>query len=311
MTKHKSPQPILRLFHGIIGVSALLLSLSITAGPVHAAGHSKGDFRVYMFGHSLVDNGTELSSIHYWMHQLSRADNTTFRFAGQYGFLSQHVKSLPPVAQWGRRGSPSFWESDSSSFAAANFNAALITAANFAQWQHPAVADENGSPVSNTLDLIDWVNAQEQEGIDIYIYVNWPDMAGYVAGELFPPTASEFASYNAYTLGAFNNWWAEYLEELTSARPDVRIVSIPVGPTIAKMLTDTSLLSDIPVTDLYIDNAPHGQPTLYFLAGLITYAGMYGKIPPENYEVPSDIHPLVRQNYKEIARFVAREIGVE
>jgi hypothetical protein len=304
-------QPILRLLGGMFRVLALLLSLSIATAPVYAAGHSEGDLRVYMFGHSLMDNGSEPYSIHYWMSQLSRSDNTTFRFAGQYGQLPRHVESLPPVAQWGRPDSPSFWNSDVSSFAAANFNAVLITPSNYEQWQHPGIANANGSPVSLTLELIDWVNAQEQEGIDIYIYENWPDMAGYVAGELFPPTADEFASYNAYTLGEFSNWWAEYLAELSSARPDLKIESIPVGPTIAKMLTETSLLSGIPVTDLYIDNAPHGQPTIYFLAGLITYAGIYGKMPPENFDVPTIIHPVVKQNYRDIVGFVAAELSVK
>jgi hypothetical protein len=311
MIERRLSRSITRLFGRIAGVLASSFSLSSAAAPMHAAGHSEGDLRVYMFGHSLMTNGTEPTSIFYWMNQLSRAHDTTFRFSGQYGFLSQHVDSLPPEAQWGFPSTPGFWNSDVDSFASANFNAVLITPSNFSQWQHPTIVYESGSPVSHTLELIDWVTAQEQQGIDIFVYENWPDMAGYVAGELFPPTASEFASYNAYTLGEFNNWWAEYLEELTTARPDVRIVSIPVGPTIAKMLTETSLLSGIPVTDLYIDSAPHGQPTIYFLSGLITYAGMYGKMPPENYEVPSDIHPLVRQNYKEIVRFVAREIGVE
>ena len=311
MTKRRLSQTIRKVFQGAIGASALFLSLSFAAAPAQAAGHSDGDLRVYMFGHSLMDNGTEPYSIHYWMNQLSRSDTTTFRFAGQYGFLLQHVESLPPVAQWGRPGSPSFWNSDTSSFAAANFNAVLITPSNFAQWQPPTVADANGSPVSLTLELIDWVNAQERDGVDIYIYENWPDMAGYVAGESFPPNDDEFAAYNAYTLGAFSDWWAEYFTELSSARPDLNITSIPVGPTIAKLLTETTLLSEIPVTDLYIDNAPHGQPTIYFLASLITYAGLYDKMPPENFDVPALVHPIVKQNYKDIVRFVAAELDVQ
>lgn len=295
----------------MIAVAALLLALGSTAAQAEGTGRGSGELRTYIFGHSLINNNSGPSAIPYWLTQLARAGEKRFAFAGQYGFLWQHVDNLPPTAQWQFNGAPSFWNHDTQSFAAANFNAVLLTPANFIQWQAPTIVDRgaSNSPVGNTLDIIDWVTAQEP-GIDIYIYENWPDMSGYLADGKFPPTKAEFAAYNAYTLGPFRDWWAAYDAALSKARPNVNIVSIPVGPTIAKMLTRTTLLSGIPVTDLYYDDAPHGTPTLYFLASLVTYAGMYETPPPRGFAVPRSIHPVVRKNYADIVRFIAAELGV-
>ena len=67
---------------------------------------------------------------------------------------------------------------------------------------------------------------------------------------------------------------------------------------LAGLLTDQ--LSDIPPEVLYEDDAPHGQPTLYFLAGLITYMATYGVEAPASYPIPSDIDPDVASRYAEL-----------
>lgn len=283
----------------------------ITLGSAVQADRASGDFRTYIFGHSLINNNSGPSAIPYWLTLLARSDKKRFNYAGQWGFMEQHSENLPPVAHWQFDGAPSFWNHDLQSFDAANFNSILLTPANFIQWQAPTIVVDGArnSPVGYTLEVIDWVTSQEP-GVDIYIYENWPDMSGFLANKQFPPTSGEFAKYNEYTLGAFSDWWAEYQEALSDARPNLTIESIPVGPTIAKMLTETSLLSEIPVTDLYYDDAPHGTPTLYFLASLVTYAGMYQSPPPENFAVPPSISRTVRDNYKDIVRWIAAELRV-
>lgn len=294
----------------MIAIATLLFSLGSTAALAEGAGRASGDLRTYIFGHSLINNNSGPSAVPYWLTQLARADKKSFAFAGQYGFLWQHVDNLPPTAQWQFDGAPSFWNHDTQSFAAANFNSVLLTPANFVQWLDPSIVDSSASNsvAGYTLDIIDWVTAQEP-GIDIFIYENWPDMQGYLK-KGFPPAKAEFADYNAYTLGSFHDWWRAYDAALSKARPKVNIISIPVGPTIAKLLTSTTLLSGISVTDLYYDDAPHGTPTLYFLASLVTYAGMYETPPPMGFAVPPSIHPVVRKNYDGIVRFIAAELGV-
>ena len=95
---------------------------------------------------------------------------------------------LPPVAQWGFDQVPGAWDSDFETFAEADFNSVLITAANFVQYKkahEPYDGDASyTSPLASTLEITDWLTDQEP-GIDIYIYENWPDMAPYISS--FPP----------------------------------------------------------------------------------------------------------------------------
>ncbi len=260
--------------------------------------------RTYIFGHSLILHATDSTetTVPHWMNELAEAAGYSYRFSGQYGFLPQHA-NLPPYPQWGFEHIPSIWDDDSGlSFADVNFDSVMITAANFVQYQGPTVPYDgdnpgNSTPISATLDIIDWVRAQEP-GIRIYIYENWQDMMVD-----FPPTDEQLASYHTETVnaseGGFHRWWLDYHDALTQARPDADIKMIPIGPIISRLLTK-SPLDAIEVTDLYEDNAPHGRPTIYFLASLVSYMAMYGEKPPLSFTVPDSIHPLVRGHYQAI-----------
>ncbi|MDU8926235.1 hypothetical protein RXV86_02450 [Alisedimentitalea sp. MJ-SS2] len=260
--------------------------------------------KTYIFGHSLIE-----TKVPYWINQLAQAAGHGYGFSGQYGFLPGHVATLPPTGQWGLPGIPD-WNSDVQSFAAANFDTILLTPANFIQFQSPDAAypGHRKSAVEFTIELIDWVSEREP-GIDIYIYENWPDMATFIANESFPPSPAELAAYHDYVLDDFSDWWDDYHAALVAARPDINIISVPVGPIISRLLTETEL-SGIKATDLYIDNAPHATDTLNFLAGMATYSGMYRMPLPRDYAVPANIHPLVIHNYEMIAELVEMELGI-
>ncbi|WP_160114331.1 MULTISPECIES: T9SS C-terminal target domain-containing protein [Aquimarina] len=271
------------------------------------------DVKTFIFGHSLIVHSPPLiptpsdeTTVPHWMHVLSQSAGYSYAVDGQYGFLPQH-DNLPPIAQWGFDIASGVWNSDVEPFSEANFNTILLTAANFVQYQPantPYDGDnpDNTTPLSATTDIIDWVGQQE-EGITIYIYENWPDMAGFVNS--FPPSQEEFANYNANTVGDFHNWWLDYHNALLVDRPNVKM--IPVGPIISKLLTDTAL-EQIPILDLYEDAAPHGRPTIYFLASLITYSAMYGIPPPSDFEIPTTVHSTVRDNYQETVNFIWNEL---
>ncbi|MCA9658068.1 MAG: T9SS C-terminal target domain-containing protein [Myxococcales bacterium] len=273
------------------------------------------DMRMFIFGHSLINHeytddpppSDELSVPH-WMYLL--ADNATYQYAasGQYGFLPQHA-DLPPIAQWGFDVVPPAWDSDLEPFADADFTTVLLTAGNFIQYKGPDEPYDgdnpnNYSPVSATTLIVDWVREQEP-GITIYIYENWPDMAGVAAD--FPPTQAELDSYHAFTQGEFHTWWLAYQDALLAARPDADVRMLPVGPTIARLLTETPL-SGIPLEALYEDDAPHGRPTIYFLAGLVTYMGTYGVPAPTDFAVPELVHPLVAAHYDEVVSVIWAEL---
>lgn len=271
--------------------------------------------KMFIFGHSLIDHRppaiptpSNETTVPHWLYLIAQEAGYNYKVAGQYGFLPQHA-NLPPFAQWGYDIVPPAWDSDNMDFSEANFTTSLITAGNFMQWQGPNMeypGDPGVTPISATVDIIDWLDQQE-DSIKIYIYENWPDMAPYLPNN-FPPSSADLANYNNYTLGTFHDWWIEYHDSLLNSRPGINVRMIPVGPIIAKLLSTTNLLNLIPNTDLYEDDAPHGRPTIYFLASVITYMAIFEEPAPTDYVIPAIIHEQVQNNYQEIVNFMWAEL---
>ncbi|WP_424988765.1 PA14 domain-containing protein [Microbulbifer sp. S227A] len=263
--------------------------------------------RMYVFGHSLINHTYSDSNVPVWMDALADAAGYEFVADGQFGFLYQFLESgLNNIdSQWKFDGVESAEGAGVWSFAQADYDSVLITPANFIQWQDP---DDYGlgniATVDSTLAIIDWVNTQEP-GITVYIYENWPDMAGYG----FPPSDSQFAAYNEYTQTEFHDWWLDYYDSLITARPDYDIRMLPVGPVIAKLL-ETAPFDQIPVTELYEDDAPHGEPTIYFLASIITYMATYGEKPPADFARSGEINSTIIDNYETVVDFLWHEVTV-
>lgn len=266
----------------------------------------------YVFGHSLIVHEPPLiptpsneTTVPHWLGELAKEANKQYTVAGQYGFLPQH-RQLPPISQWGFDSVSSAWD-DQYAFSSADISHVLLTAGNFVQWQGPGVNYYNDtvSPLSCTRDINDWLQQQEP-GVKLYIYENWPDMAPYLSNG-FPASTQEFANYNTYTLGTFHDWWIEYHDSILLQRPNDSIRMIPVGPILANLLTSAPL-NQIPVDTLYEDDAPHGRPTIYFLSGLITYMALYQEQAPLTYQVPSIIDPLVANNYSSIVNTIWNEL---
>lgn len=126
--------------------------------------------------------------------------------------------------------------------------------------------------------------------------------------EPFPPSASAFQKYHAFNRGQYHAWYETYLKMLKEKVPGIDLQLIPVASVLSKLLTETAL-RDIKAGDLYSDNAPHGKPTIYLLAALITYSKVYGAMVPEGYDIPASVHPLVKQNYGQIADMICAETG--
>ncbi len=272
--------------------------------------------RTFIFGHSLINHEAiseayqditppSSTAAPYWMGQLAGAAGYDFAVSGKYGFLPQHAND-DMFSQWGFVDTESAWDSDFETFDEADFNTIMITAANFVQYQGPNenYFGEDFSPVDATIAVIDRVEALEP-GVTYYIYENWPDMSGYI--EDFPPTSEEYINYHQITQQEFHDWWITYHDELVAARPELEIKMIPVGPIIAKLLLDTEL-RNVPILDIYEDNSPHGRPTVYFLASMITYMAMYGTQPPADYEFQEIIHELVAENYDSLIEVIWQEL---
>lgn len=254
----------------------------------------------------LIATPSNETTIAHWLYLLAQDAGHIYEATGQYGFLDGHAANLPPFSQWGYDIVPSPWDSDTETFASVGFNNILLTAGNFMQWQPANVPYFGGngvtSPLSATIDIADWVNAQAPSA-KIFIYENWPDMAGYISSGTFPPTAADFVNYNNYLNGDFHDWWIDYHDWVMQARPDLEVRMIPVGPILADLFTNTAL-DQIPLTELYEDNAPHGRATTYFLAALVTYMAIFEEAAPANYAVPSIVHSVVQNNYSTVVNHI-------
>ena len=285
-------------------------------GPVFLAAPSiPAEVRMYIFGHSLINHDPPAlpttageTSVPHWLDNLADEASLTYGMDGQYGFLQQHSVT-PPSADWGITGVTSLWTAGA--FADIDFDTILITAANFIQ--HLAPTDEyegdnpdNETPHGETLKIIDYLQTEEPTA-RIYIYENWPEMAPYL-GAGFPPTAGEFATYNAFTEAGFHDWWVTYHNGLVAARPTANIKMIPVGPIMAKLFTESPLDGLDPENDLYEDDAPHGQPPVYYLASLITYMAVFGVRPPLSYSPPASIPSLITDNYAALVDTIWAEL---
>ncbi|TGV04651.1 T9SS type A sorting domain-containing protein [Flavivirga rizhaonensis] len=268
------------------------------------------DKTMYVFGHSLIVHATssDETTVPHWVYLLAEEAGSSVSVSGQYGFLPQH-DNLPPIAQWGFDIVTPAWDSDTQNFSEANFDTILLTAGNFVQGQPSNMlyyGDPDTSPLSATLTILDWIENEAPNAIT-YIYENWPDMAPFIAGESFPPSVSEFQNYNTYTEGDFHDWWIEYHDFVQAERPTEDVRMIPVGPILSKLLSQ-SPLNQIPILDLYEDNAPHGRPTLYFLASLITYMAIYEEKAPVSFNIPNTVNALVENNFQNTIDFIWGEL---
>lgn len=267
--------------------------------------HAQKEISNFIFGHSLIHHEFQVNptpsqetSLPHWIHFLSAEAGHQYRVSGQYGFLPQH-DNLPPFAQWGFDFVDSAWDSDYESFSEADFNTILITPGNFIQWQSPLLnyPGETVSPIGATQTIFEWCNQQEAD-LNFYIYENWPDMAPFLSNG-FPPSENEWNSYNENLNTEFRDWFREYCIGVKQSFPNSCIKLIPVGSLISQLLS-TSPFDDIAISDLYEDDAPHGRPTIYFLAALISYMTIYEEKAPLSYEVEAIIHPLIAEQYEEI-----------
>ena len=283
----------------------LLIWMLCAAGNIFA---QDTEVTMFIFGHSLINHEFQINptpsqetSVPHWMHFLAEDGGNSLKLSGQYGFLPQHA-NLPPIAQWGFDFVEGAWDSDNEPFSEANFTHVLLTPGNFIQWQAPTenYPNENLSPVSATNEIIQWCAAQE-DNLQFYIYENWPDMAPYLSSG-FPPAISEYQDYLDYTQGDFAAWFEEYHSALAESNPDYCVKLIPVGRLISELL-QTEPYNQIHIQELYEDDAPHGRPSIYFLAAMISYMAIYEEELPFDYQANEFIDPIIVENYQAIGEF--------
>lgn len=284
---------------------ALFLFAAVLVAGQSPASESR---RVYFFGNSLIHHlsETDETTVPHWLNRIARADGHGFFTDGQWGFLRQFAGDYPPVPNWSFREIRGVWNPDVRPFGRAGFDAIVFNPANFIQGEDPDQAyaldeEQGGSPLSATLDLMEKIRA---DGVTapVYLYEGWADMAPFLWG--FPPSKRQMRKYHAFNRGAYHDWYVDYADRLAKAGHEVTL--IPVASVLAGLMTQT-IVAHVPATELYLDEAPHGTPTLYFLASLVTYLYVFGDSPPTDIDLPDSIHPLVRNNLTEIVTYITAE----
>lgn len=301
----------MKILHINTKVGCLLVLLNILATNVFSQTDTT---KLFVFGNSTIDHRfktiptpSDETTVPHWLKLLSIEGSYEFKAGGQFGFLPQFADT-PYISQWGYDTVAGVWDSDTEPFSDADITTVMITGGNFIQYQAPYlpyVTDTQWTPLSATNALLDWVAARE-DSVKYYIYENWPDMGSFL-GSGFPPNATELATYNNYTVNAFHDWWLEYHDSLLIMQPQLNIRMIPVGSIMSKIYTNL-LTNQVPVLEIYEDDAPHGRATTYFIAALISYMAIYEEPAPLSYTVPSIIHPTVQSNYTNIVNFIWSEL---
>lgn len=260
--------------------------------------------RAYVFGNSLVhflgeENHT---NVPHWVNELARFDGRTFAVDGQWGFLRNFADGLPPTANWSFPGVRGAWSPDRP-FGQGRWDAVIVTPANFIQYQSPDIPYDGNNPTSEsplgaTLRLVDWLSDQSPDA-QLFVYQGWAEMATLAGG--FPPSPEAYQTYLQANATHYHRWYVDLLADLDARRPGTQPRLIPVARMLAGLLGPDGVLSGLPPTALFVDGDPHGTPTLYFLAAMITYAALYETPPPATYRPPASLHPAVVARYPDIA----------
>ncbi|SFL28313.1 calcium-binding protein [Shimia haliotis] len=287
-------------------VRALALGLCTLFGSGASAQETEA-LNLYVFGNSLVHHlsDTDETTVPHWLARFAEADGRNIGIDGQWGFLRKFAEGETPIANWRFSQVDRAWGRQFRNFEDVGWDVVMINPANFIQYKdadqpYDGENPDGSSPVSATVTVIDKMAAAAPDRF--VIYEGWADMAGISS---FPPSKRKFRKYLRFNAGDYDLWYQDYVAQLRAARPDVRIDLIPVARVISE-LVDGGVLFDMTPEDLYIDDAPHGTPTLYLLAGAITYVGLFESELPEVVELPDTIHPDVRTYWDAVREEIHR-----
>ena len=262
----------------------------------------------YMFGNSLLNfaEGGAFTNVPVWMSLFAQASGDSYAVNGAYGFLRDFADRPEPLSQWGFPGVATAWDDQTQAFAAAQFDSVLIAPANFIQDLAPDTDyfGDSRSPLDAVLDIVGDLTTAQPEA-RILIYQGWADMAPF--SQEVPPPDAALADYHAYTLGAYSDWYSALVAQVNAADPDANLQLLPVATILSELFT--TVLADVPAQALYVDTAPHGTETTYFLSAMIVYHATFGGAPVLPDALPVGIHPLVLENFDRINVGIAADLA--
>ncbi len=275
----------------------LLLALVAFARPVQA----ERDLRVFFFGNSLIhhQSDSDETTVPYWLALMARAAGNGFAADGTWGFPADFARALPPEPQWRFDGVTRVMSDDPRSFRMAGFDTIVLAPPNFVQHAAPDADTLDGAMETLIGRTFDW--AQNQTEARFLIYEGWAELGEY------PPSDRQMRQFHDFNRGDYDAWYHDLVARLRADLPGLQIDLIPVAPVLSGLLTEGPLAGLSPA-DLYIDDAPHGTPTTYLLAAMVTYAALYGAEPPV-IGLPETVAPALRDNYAVVAAEVWRQVA--
>lgn len=294
----------------------LLLSSLLAVCSFGFVANAQQDMHTYFGVNSLCNHlvqvnptpSQETAAMH-WMYFLAREANHDFTVSGNFMSLIHSASPgyVPFENNWltDFDSIPEGWDSFNTPFDQSDIDNVVITPYNFSQWTSPntnyTFIDTTLSPVTAIDAFVSYVTT-ERPNTPVYIYEGWNDMGMFTNGN-FPPSSSEYNTWINSTLfnSSYHDWFVELHDSATAQHPNDCVKMIPVGPIIGELL-NTAPYNTMVVDSIFEDDAPHGRPTIYFIAGMITYMALFEEQPPQSYIPPSQfIDPVVIANYNDLS----------
>lgn len=154
------------------------------------------------------------------------------------------------------------------------------------------------------LQIIDAWESNAPNANRVYaVYAGWLDMGPY--GDPATISAGQITAYINFALGTYQTWLELLVSRLQAARPGLTIRLHNVSRALMLTWRDT-VVSTIPASALFEDDAPHGYSTWYFLAAVADYIELFNEKPPAGFVFDGGwgVHATVQSNYQAIVDFV-------
>jgi hypothetical protein len=271
---------------------------------------------VYAFLNSLHNHdagaGDANTSTGNWVRRMAVAapnGGNTYTLGWQFGFAAPGGwTDLPRSSQ--QEVAPNVYISDPDSpswTGATNIETVELVPDNFFG---PLVApDEPNSEgwvyTTRFLHHIDLWEANAPNASRVYaVHGGWPLLSGNF-GSVASQTTEQRAAYIAHALGTYQAWLDSLTSLLQAARPSLNIVQFGINRASMLAWRDT-VVSTIPIADLFEDNAPHGRSTMYFINAVANYIELFNEKPPAGFTFDGawGVHSALTSNYQAIVDYI-------
>jgi len=262
------------------------------------------DKDIFVFGHSLFRQTDSLSNTGFHMCDMARASSNFSAVNQIFGQLRD--QTLPPPL-----GNNTFTNADigspwlSGPWSNVSWDDVFVMSSNFEEFSKtPAVFATESNAVVDYIDV--------NSSANIIVYQVWTEaqqhgLSVINTNEMSP---SDWTTYKALNTegGSSFDWQVDYQDEI--AADGYTVYMVPVAAVIFDALINESYMTSLNHDDLFIDDAPHGNDTMYFLAGLVCYIALFGE-PISGYApvASGQIHSAVTNNLSSLISYFSTRLA--